>query len=54
MTAHCQHCDDSCGDDHRAGNGLPQTEHYGRDGSAWRAENCPYCLAERAEMRGAA
>ena len=43
MSVHCVHCDADCGDDHRAGNGLPQTEHYGSDGSAWRAENCPAC-----------
>ena len=43
MSAHCVHCDDNCGDDHRAGNGLPQTEHYGSDGTVWRAENCPAC-----------
>ena len=46
MSAHCVHCDDNCGDDHRAGNGLPQTEHYGSDGTVWRAENCPDCLID--------
>ena len=46
MSVHCVHCDADCGDDHRAGNGLPQTEHYGSDGSAWRAECCPACLID--------
>ena len=46
MSVHCVHCDADCGDDHRAGNGLPQTEHYGSDGSAWPAENCPACLID--------
>ena len=46
MSVHCVHCDADCGDDHRAGNGLPQTEHYGSDGTVWRAECCPACLID--------
>ena len=42
-TDHCQHCDDSCGDDRRGHDMPPQVTHTDETGVWWRVGCCPFC-----------